>query len=91
MPIKAWSGVRSAESYGLQCPNYDDLNEMTQSDREKEDLEDCLILAIYTANVQLIKNCEYKFSSFFDRSSYILVECFASGNGIYSRRWLLSA
>lgn len=51
VPIKPWNGVRNAARYGTKCPTLDDLKQMTQSQRESKDLEDCLIMAIFSTNV----------------------------------------
>lgn len=51
VPIKPWHGTRNAENFGTRCPTLDDLNGMTESERESGDLEDCLRMAVYSPNV----------------------------------------
>lgn len=51
VPIKPWNGIRNAKNYGTECPTFQDLDELIQSERDGEDVEDCLNMAIFSTNV----------------------------------------
>lgn len=53
VPVKPWNGIRNAEHYGTKCPTLQELKQMTQSERDSKDLEDCLIMAVFSGNVRM--------------------------------------
>lgn len=65
VPIKPWNSIHNAEDYGIKCPTLDDLNKMNPNERNRESIEDCLNMAIYTTNVVQINVHLYEFMRVF--------------------------
>lgn len=57
MKVGPWEGIRSAEDYGQDCPTYERLSKMSEAERKKGDIEDCLNLDIYTKQVDKYNFC----------------------------------
>lgn len=56
VPIKPWDGIRNAENYGRKCPTLYDLKGLQRNAARNEDLEDCLIMAIFSTKVRPSKD-----------------------------------
>lgn len=51
-PIQPWTGIRNARNYGIQCPSWENLEEIMRNEHDNIDVEDCLNMAIYSTSVR---------------------------------------
>lgn len=53
-PAKPWQGIRNAEHYAKNCSNLKNIMDLSESERNNIDLEDCLSLDVYSTNTNFI-------------------------------------
>lgn len=54
VPVQPWRGIRSAENFGPNCPTIDGINTVKADIANGVDVEDCLVMNIYTPSINLL-------------------------------------
>lgn len=54
VPVKPWRGIRSADSFGQECPSYSNFDDVEASIERGVDVEDCLNMNIFTPNYNVL-------------------------------------
>lgn len=55
VPIRPWNGVRNAQKFGIQCPCFDNIEDILRKEGANIDIEDCLNMAIYSPSVRIVR------------------------------------